>query len=74
MGAGDWFAANGGKGQAARRSLLLFSQSHSCILFSTIACFIITVGGGKGAALHPADGALFPFEAYFHLLYYIYLI
>lgn len=31
MGAGDWFAANGGKGQAALCSLLLISQSHCCI-------------------------------------------
>lgn len=62
MGAGDWFAANGGKGQAALCSLLLFSQSHSCILFSTaIACFIITVGGGNGGEPHLANGCLFPF-------------
>lgn len=49
MGASDWFAANGGKGQAALCSLLLFPQSHCCILFSTaIPCFVITVGGGNG--------------------------
>lgn len=42
MGAHDWFAANSGKGQAALCSLLLFPQSHCCILFSTaIPCFMI---------------------------------
>lgn len=46
MGASDWFAANDGKGQAALCSLLLFPQSHCCILFSSaIPCFIIAAGG-----------------------------
>lgn len=62
MGASDWFAANSGKGQAALCSLLLFPQSHCCILFSTaIPCFIITVGGGNGSELFLENGCLFPF-------------
>lgn len=76
MGAGDWFAANGGKGQAALHSLLLFSQSHSCILFSTaIACFIITVGGGNSGELQLGNSCLFPLWACsFDLLYLFYII
>lgn len=67
MGASDWFAANGGKGQAALCSLLLFPQSHCCILLSTaIPCFIITLGGGMEGGVRCelclVDDCLFPFH------------
>lgn len=39
MGASDWFAANGGKGQVALCAFLLFSQSHCYVRFSTANTF-----------------------------------